>query len=171
MTLRSPHQLNSGFSLIEVTLSLGIIAFALVAVIGLLPAGLNSQKEAADQSHGVQVLNDLTQAVRGIYNENGTLRFAPPLRKIKDPDGGEQDIIVAPGTEASFALMENGTLAPLGNNSLERRGTVYVNQRPVSANAPRAVFISVAWPQTAARVSGAWTKASSSTSVYVYPSK
>ena len=158
---RSPQTVR-GFSLIEVTLSLGIIAFALVAVMGLLPAGLNSQKDAADQSRGVQALNDITQAVRGIYDDGGTLKFTPPL----------QNLSVAPsGAETSFALMENGTLANPSVNTLERRGTVFINQLPVVANAPRAVFISVAWPHTATRSGTAWTKARNSVGVYVYAPK
>ena len=167
---RSPQTVR-GFSLIEVTLSLGIIAFALVAVMGLLTAGLNSQKDAVDQSRGVQALNDITQAVRGIYvAENGALRFPPPLGS-PDPNPNNDLVKVAPGTDPSFALMENGTLAALGNASLERRGTVFINQLPVVANAPRAVFISVAWPHTATRSGTAWTKARNSVGVYVYAPK
>lgn len=157
---RSPQTVR-GFSLIEVTLSIGIISFALVAVMGLLPAGLNSQKDAANQSRAVQALNDVTQAVRGIYDDGG-LKFPPPL----------QNLSVAPaGAETSFALMEDGTLADPSINTLERRGTVFINQRLVVTNAPRAVFISVAWPHTATRSGTNWTKAGNSVGVYVYAPK
>jgi type II secretory pathway pseudopilin PulG len=161
MILLSKSRAKSGFSLIEITLSIGIIAFALVAVLGLLPAGLNSQKDATDQARSAQVLNDLTQAVRGIYPVDGTFRFAPPLETVD----------VAPGRERSFALMENGTLQDPGVRTLERRGTVFINQRPLSGSAPRAVFISVAWPQTATRTGSTWSQANGSTSAYIYAPK
>ncbi len=41
---------TSAFSLIEVTLAIGIIAFALTAVVGLLPVGLTSFRQAVDVS-------------------------------------------------------------------------------------------------------------------------
>lgn len=122
MNRRFSRHHAAGFSLIEVTLSLGIIAFALVAVMGLLPAGLNSQKDAADQSRGVQALNDLAQAVRGIYEDKGTLKFAPPLQ---DVDVSQKEIDPK-NHEVTFALMEDGRLAPDTpdtRTSPQRRGT------------------------------------------------
>ena len=54
-----------GFSLVEITLALGIIAFAFVTVFGLLPAGLRAFRQAMDVSIGSQiiqrVLNDAEQ--------------------------------------------------------------------------------------------------------------
>lgn len=158
--MKSPAPDRSGFSLIEVTLSLGIIAFALVSVLGLLPAGLNSQKQASDQARGVQILNDVTQAVRGIHEKNGALEFAPPLK-------GLSGLKVFPGSQNSFALLEDGTLTAETDTSLGRRGTVYVEQKAQSANAPRGVFVSVAWPHTARRVNGSWSQATNFNSVYV----
>src|SRR3954465_4690995 len=36
---------NSGFTMIEIAIAVAVIAFALVAIIGVLPAGLQVQKE------------------------------------------------------------------------------------------------------------------------------
>ncbi|MDB6059445.1 MAG: hypothetical protein JWO95_3289, partial [Verrucomicrobiales bacterium] len=35
----------SGFTMIEIAIALGVIGFALVAIIGILPLGLNVQKD------------------------------------------------------------------------------------------------------------------------------
>jgi len=70
---------RTGFSLIEVTIALGIISFAFVAIIGLLPVGLNSQKQGADQSRAIQVLKNVTCAVKGVRSDGGTNKFLPPL--------------------------------------------------------------------------------------------
>ena len=41
---------TSGFSLVEVALALGIAAFALVAIMGLIPVGLNSNQASSEQT-------------------------------------------------------------------------------------------------------------------------
>jgi len=43
----SPLRNQSAFTLVEIALSIAIIGFALVAIIGVLPAGLNVQRENA----------------------------------------------------------------------------------------------------------------------------
>lgn len=47
------------FSLIEVVLAMGIITFALVTVIGLLPTGLNTFRQAMDQTTEGQIVQRL----------------------------------------------------------------------------------------------------------------
>jgi uncharacterized protein (TIGR02598 family) len=39
-----------GFSLIEVTVALGILSFAMVGIIGLMPVGLGAMRDAIDES-------------------------------------------------------------------------------------------------------------------------
>ncbi|MEM6820358.1 MAG: Verru_Chthon cassette protein B [Verrucomicrobiota bacterium] len=48
-----------GFSLVEVTMSLGILAFGLVTMMGILPLGLNTMRVAADQ----QVQSNIVQFI------------------------------------------------------------------------------------------------------------
>lgn len=56
---RHPTSRASGFSIVEVVLALGIAAFALVSVVGLLPLGLGMAGETGDESGAV----NLTSAV------------------------------------------------------------------------------------------------------------
>ncbi|MDX6765811.1 MAG: hypothetical protein SFU85_03380 [Candidatus Methylacidiphilales bacterium] len=55
---------SPGFSLIEVTLALGITAFALVLLVGLLPVGLQSNKESREESIAVNLVNALIADLR-----------------------------------------------------------------------------------------------------------
>ncbi len=43
--LASRHDSRSGFTMVEIAISLGVIVFALVAIIGILPLGFNVQRE------------------------------------------------------------------------------------------------------------------------------
>jgi type II secretory pathway pseudopilin PulG len=46
---------RSAFSLVEVVLAVGVIAFAFVAILGLIPAGLTQFRKAIDTSVGAQI--------------------------------------------------------------------------------------------------------------------
>lgn len=64
-----------GFSLVEVTLAIGIVSFALLAVMGLLPVGLKSVKNAAEQAAAANVVNSAAEALRQAQGSNGTYSF------------------------------------------------------------------------------------------------
>jgi len=53
-----------GFSLVEITLSLGLVSFALVATLGLLPTGLSTLRSSMNQTVEAQILQSISsQAV------------------------------------------------------------------------------------------------------------
>src|SRR5438552_14775651 len=58
----------AGFSLVEITLALGVAAFCLIAVFGLVPVALNTQQASVNQTKAnaiiSQVINDLRADVR-----------------------------------------------------------------------------------------------------------
>jgi uncharacterized protein (TIGR02598 family) len=49
-----------GFSLVEVTLALGIITFGLIAVMGLLPTGIKLTKQSADEVAAVNIMTGIS---------------------------------------------------------------------------------------------------------------
>src|SRR4051812_25466253 len=51
----SAHKAKAGFSLIEVTMAIGIVAFAFMSVLGLIPVGLNVFEEAIHTSLEAQI--------------------------------------------------------------------------------------------------------------------
>lgn len=59
----------SAFSLIEVTIALGIVAFALIPLVGLLPIGLNAAHDAVEKT-------TLSHIVRQIGSDLDKLSFA-----------------------------------------------------------------------------------------------
>jgi uncharacterized protein (TIGR02598 family) len=48
---------TQAFSLVEVTLALGIISFGLIAIMGLVPKGLGIVKESADEAAALNILS------------------------------------------------------------------------------------------------------------------
>jgi Tfp pilus assembly protein PilV len=49
-------QITSAFSLVEVTLALGIAAFCLIAVIGIIPVGVQTNRNAASQTAATNIM-------------------------------------------------------------------------------------------------------------------
>jgi type II secretory pathway pseudopilin PulG len=63
--LRPPSSASAaGFTMVEIALCLAIIGFALVAIIGVLPAGLNVQRENREETIIVHDANYLIEAIR-----------------------------------------------------------------------------------------------------------
>jgi type II secretory pathway pseudopilin PulG len=71
---------HDGFSLVEVTIAIGIFAFVVVGVMGLLPAGLRMRAESAAETRGLLIADELFTAVRASTNlAFVTIRTGPKL--------------------------------------------------------------------------------------------
>jgi len=55
---------RSGFSLLEVTLAIGIIAFAFVALLGLIPSGLQVFRESIDTANEMWIMQNMNSMVQ-----------------------------------------------------------------------------------------------------------
>ena len=76
---RFPARRNA-FSLVEVTIAIGIFAFVVVGVMGLLPAGLRMRTDSAAETRGVLIAEELLAAVRASTNLAAvTIRTGPKL--------------------------------------------------------------------------------------------
>src|SRR5512138_2419690 len=56
---------ESAFTMIEIAISLAVIAFALVAIIGILPTGMNVQKDNRQETVINQDVSVFLNAIRG----------------------------------------------------------------------------------------------------------
>jgi uncharacterized protein (TIGR02598 family) len=92
MKLRRPFR--SGFSLIEVTIALGIATFCLVALFALLPMGLNQNRDTIEQTVATSIAANIAADIRaslqaqleykknptGVTNPNGkSVNYQIPL--------------------------------------------------------------------------------------------
>jgi len=51
---------NVGFSLVEITIALGLVSFVAVSIIGLLPTGLTVMRNAMDQTVEAQIVRSIS---------------------------------------------------------------------------------------------------------------
>jgi uncharacterized protein (TIGR02598 family) len=90
-----PKSKPSGFSLVEVALAIGIVAFAFVALLSLLPAGLTTFRRALD-------ISICTQIAQRIVSEAQQVDFDVLTDKNNLPASGT-------GKEHSFRMRRPGT--------------------------------------------------------------
>jgi uncharacterized protein (TIGR02598 family) len=58
MTMRRTAS-NAGFSLIEVVIALGIFSFCIVAIVGLLPVGMNSVRSVSNENNAIHIASSI----------------------------------------------------------------------------------------------------------------
>ncbi len=76
-----PRPPDEGFSLVEVTIAIGIFAFVVVGIIGLLPAGMRMRAESAAETRGVLISEELFAAVQSAASmTNVIVRDGPGLQ-------------------------------------------------------------------------------------------
>lgn len=143
------------FSLLEVTMTLGLISFCLVALIGLMPIGIDSVRDANRQAEAVRLLKHLATGIQGAAR-----------------DGAGQYRLLGFGALNHIAWSANGaSLAPV-DGFLDASGTVAKEadadfsyrleltapdeENPASCG---HAWISVAWPAGAAWSGSRWMKA------------
>jgi type II secretory pathway pseudopilin PulG len=128
--------------LVEVTVAIGIMAFCLLAVVGLLPTGLKSIKNANEQAGAAAVLGGITEALRNASSDDGI--------DYEATYGGKQfDYSV--GGASSSTEWDQLTLNGQPDAADGRlRARLDILQTP-SADPPRPgrAVVSVAWPAVA----------------------
>ncbi|MFV0417008.1 MAG: prepilin-type N-terminal cleavage/methylation domain-containing protein [Chthoniobacterales bacterium] len=115
---------RQGFSLVEVTIAMGIMSFCLLAMLGMLPVGLNQERKATDQFLALQALSALAADFQNTPSGNSET----PFYKLSVP---------APGASSltdwhTLSLDENLTLRPNTNNLPQAYEAAYKMEVPAS---------------------------------------
>ena len=122
-----------GFSLPEVTLALGIAAFGLTTLLGLLPQGLNNIRKAGDVAASTRISQQILGSIdQSQVTATTTQRFyfnayAVPV----DPAGRHKDdiaYVAEVNPPASDVNLPGGTKS---SDAFLRRVTVKLKQTPV----------------------------------------
>ena len=108
------HRRTDAFSLVEVTLALGILAFAFVAVFGMLPVGLQTFRDSADKTQTTQIAQrlladaqqtpfDLLPNLYGkisYFDDEGNLLENATGSTVSGPDGYVYTALIEPASDA-----------------------------------------------------------------------
>jgi uncharacterized protein (TIGR02598 family) len=140
MTARS----RLGFSLVEVTLALGVAAFCLLAVFGLLPIGLKTQQSAIEQTAATRVVS---AAASDLRNTARTATISS-LFAINIPAN------TASSASELFFDTEGRFSPAIGPNSRYRL-TITFSPNNTGGRAATFVHLLVSWPAAATTVNAA----------------
>ena len=131
---------RNAFSLVEVTIALGIAAFSLIAVFGLLPTGVTSNKATIEQTAAVNLLSAIC----------ADLRATPATSGVSSQFGITIPAAGAAATSAQIYLDEsNNVVLPA---SAKARCLLNVWITPPSAGSRQATTarLLLTWPAQAA---------------------
>lgn len=123
---------SRAFSLIEVVLALGLAAFAIVVIVGLLPVGLKLTSESEDESRAVNILSAVIAD-----------RQATPLDLPSHPYTLPA---LDSAVEGFFGVKDNEEYA--GTDLANSRFRVDYRVTPPPANSlnPWLIWLRVSWP-------------------------
>jgi uncharacterized protein (TIGR02598 family) len=134
------------FSLVEVTLALGIAAFCLIAVFGLVPVGVQTNRNATSQTAATNILSSVVSDIRASpQNSSNTPRYG--IRKSKTDkttvcfDGQGQFTTIRGDVQCP------ATFVPPGGVTTTSRYRLYVLiANNGASNAANYAWLKVSWP-------------------------
>lgn len=121
-----------GFSLVEVTLALGIAAFCLIGLFGLLPLGVQTNQNSSSQTAAASVLSSVVADLRATPKTN--------------PASPQYEIIFG-AAKILYFDGEGRAVVPANANAVPRyRVTLTFPPGPAGSFAPTFVSLKVSWP-------------------------
>ncbi len=144
---RSREDRRSAFSLVEVTLAMGIVSFCLLAILGLLPVGLQSAKASREHAAAAACAEQIAVAIASAKpNGSGNFEAAGVLDGVTWNLGGSE-VTLPPLRDISL-----GGVAT--DEEIERRLVAHVAISPPGSpggggGPTGSALISVAWPNRA----------------------
>jgi uncharacterized protein (TIGR02598 family) len=122
----------AGFSLVEVTLALGVTAFCLIALFGLLPLGVQINQSSISQTAAASVLSSVIADLRATPKTNLTSRQY-------DITFGTAKVLYFDGEGRTVTLTDP-------NAAPRYRVTITFPASPAGAFSPAFVSLKVTWP-------------------------
>jgi uncharacterized protein (TIGR02598 family) len=134
---------RSGFSLVEVTLALGVAAFCLLAVFGLLPIGLRTQQTAIEQTAATRIISAAISDLRSTTRA----ATASALFSIGIPAN-------TVSSSSTLYFDTEGHVSPAISATSRHRLTITFTPNSTAGRGATFVHLLVTWP-AAARISDA----------------
>ena len=132
----------AAFSLVEITLALGVAAFCLMAVFGLVPVGVQTNRNATSQTAATSIVSAVVADVRA------TPLTTPPGQAITSPQYQipiPQNPVTTSTTIAPIFFAQDGTFSTTMQPSSRYRLTVTFRPNG-AAHSPTYADVRVTWP-------------------------
>ncbi|MES2308835.1 MAG: hypothetical protein V4507_08250 [Verrucomicrobiota bacterium] len=82
--------MNRGFSLVEVILSIGIVSFSILMIMGLMSVGMEGNHDSYEEAFAVQTLKSISLAIQqATHSESDAASYTALAPFNQKEDGGE----------------------------------------------------------------------------------
>ena len=145
-----PWKAGTAFSLVEVVLALGVVAFAIVAILGAFPAGLSTSRFSQNETRASQIAQDILTSLASqaqtnfpncVIKQSATTTASDFAYNVK-LDGSTPTYVFAADNDGHLAVPTAGTVA------YPYEVTVFVDATPppgFDAGYAALVTVRVAW--------------------------
>jgi type II secretory pathway pseudopilin PulG len=147
---------TSGFSLVEVTLALGIAAFCLIAVFGLVPIGVQTNRNATSQTAATNIISSVVADIRATPNANPTsaqFSINIPSDPTSPPTFVPPDVVPCSGSQTSatsqiryFDSQGQATTSITSNSRYRLIVTFVKNTTATATTGATFADVKVTWP-------------------------
>lgn len=146
-----------GFSLVEVVLALGVVSFALLMVVALLPIGIKNNKTSTEETRAMTILTTLEADLRNTHplaNSGKSQLFGLALPYAWDATAGRVTLnsnltvnTIAAANSVGITDTQKATSYTSTNPRPRYQATVIYTQVPVAGKAsPILARLIVSWP-------------------------
>jgi len=144
--MKTPTSSNGAFSLVEVTLSLGITAFCLLAVFGLIPVGITSNQASVEQSMAANVATSIVADLRAVPITSPPTEQTSRNYKVPIPaqPGGATSHTVFFRADGKISGTPNANAIPA--DSPFYRAMLTVGKDPQTRGTATVVRVLITWP-------------------------
>jgi uncharacterized protein (TIGR02598 family) len=131
---------SSAFSLVEVTLALGIAAFCLIAVFGLVPVGVQTNRNATSQTAVTNILSSVVSDIRDSPPGQG-----PSKQYVISRTKGSTTAVCFDGQGVSTTFYGTNAVCPANSRY---RLTVQIAKNPdlTTPGYPNYAYLKLTWP-------------------------
>ena len=119
------HSCLHGFSLVEVVIAVGVAAFALVALLGLLPSGLKTFKSTMNTAVGSQI-------AQRVFNDMQIANWSNLTNTARYFDEQGNELTTSNAVNCIYWVQVNTTNAATGKNSTKFLGNTSTNLMTVT---------------------------------------
>jgi Tfp pilus assembly protein PilV len=143
----------AAFSLVEVTLALGVAAFCLLGVFALMPVGVQTNRNATSQTAATNIAALAVADLRAATTASPMLAITMPIDPTRPPQFLPPDVVPCSGGHTSTASQIRGfdgqgqVSLSINSTSLYRLIVTFVkNTTATAATGATYVNVKVTWP-------------------------
>lgn len=151
---------GSGFSLVEVVLAIGVISFAMVALIALLPRGLQIAKNSTEETRALNLATAIQSDLQSTPLSSAksiNFQVAPIPWVLNASQAATPNPVIDLNTDYVFYASEGQSASAAGAADARYRITLRYTQVPgkssnVPVSSPSSIeaLLKVSWPPSAA---------------------